>query len=214
MRTLIAVPCMDMMHTQFVHSLLGLRLNDDYEVRFVASSLIYVTRNLLVDFAIEKGFDRILWFDSDMVFTPDVVRYLNEDLDNGCDIVCGLAFMRKPPYQPVIFDSCNLSELDDGTLQTSATIYKDYPKDKLFEVAACGFGCVMMNVPAVKRIAEKFGNKLFTPLAGFGEDLTFCMYARSAEVKVWCDSRAKVGHVGEMVFNEDFYLKDLNNGTS
>ena len=184
MKTLIAVPCMDMMHTQFVHSLLTLRMTEEYEVRFGASSLIYDTRNSLIAYALDNGFDRVLWFDSDMTFGPDALVYLNEDMDNGFDVVSGLYFKRKPPYTPVLFKSCDLVKLDDGLLNPVNEIYLDYPEQSIFEIAACGFGCVMMNMAAVRKIVDQFGKMLFMPVTGFGEDLSFCIRARNAGVRI------------------------------
>lgn len=212
MRTLIAVPCMDMMHTQFVHSLLTLKITDEYEVRFGASSLIYDTRNQLLCYAIDNGFDRVLWLDSDMVFGPELLEYLEEDLDNGYGIVSGLYFKRKPPHSPVLFKKCELARLDGGLMDPVHEFYDDYPDDSLFEIAACGFGCVMMDMTVAREIVDKYGRYLFMPVAGFGEDLSFCLRARNAGKHVWCDSRIKCGHVGEMVFNED-YWKGFRNGT-
>ena len=213
MRILVAVPCMDMMHTQFVHSLLTLHMTDEYEVRFGASSLIYDTRNQLLVYALENGFDRVLWFDSDMKFGPETLTYLNEDMEKGFGIVSGLYFKRKPPHSPVIFKQCEIVKLEDGMLDPTSEPYDDYPDDCLFEIAACGFGCVMMDMTVAKDIVDQYGRMLFMPVAGFGEDLSFCMRARMAGHKIWCDSRVKLGHVGEMVFDESYY-KGLSNGNS
>lgn len=213
MRTLVAVPCMDMMHTRFVSSLLSLKMSGGDEVRFGASSLVYDTRNQLTTYAIENGFDRILWVDSDMTFGPEILAYLNEDLDKGCGIVSGLCFKRKPPCTPVIYDKCGFDQLENGKLDMVYRVYTEYPQDCLFEVAACGFGCVMVDVAVAKDMVSKAGSMLFTPMAGFGEDLSFCLRARMAEHKIWCDSRVKLGHIGEMVFDENYY-KGLRNGNS
>ena len=207
MRTLVAVPCMDMMHTQFVSSLVGLKLADDYEVRFGASSLIYDTRNQLLVYALENGFDRVLWLDSDMVFTPDVLACLEQDAEKGFDVVSGLYFKRKPPHSPVVFRRCEVVKTEDGKVNPVDEVFSDYPDECLFEIAACGFGCVLMNMESVRRVAETYGRWLFMPLGGFGEDLSFCLRARAAGLRIWCDSRAKCGHVGEMIFDEDYYKR-------
>lgn len=212
MKTLIAVPCMDMMHTQFVHSLLSLRMTDEYEVRFGASSLIYDTRNSLIKYAVNGDFDRVLWFDSDMTFGPEALEYLNEDISKGFEIVSGLYFRRKPPYTPVLFSKCEIVHLGNGLIDPVYEPYNEYPEQSIFEIAACGFGCVMMDMKAVKQLIKKYGMMLFMPVAGFGEDLSFCIRARSAGLRIWCDSRVKLGHVGEMVFNEEYY-RGLNNGS-
>ena len=212
MRILIAVPCMDQVHANFTSCLVNLALqkyDDELCVEFGVSSLIYDTRNQLIAKAINEQFDRILWLDSDMVFEPEILRILNEDLDNGFDIVSGLYFKRVRPTKPVVFKVCDIEKLEGNKLKPVSEPYLDYPQDSIFEIAACGFGCVMMNVSALKTIVDQYGKLLFSPVGGFGEDMSFCMRARSANVRVWCDSRIKCGHIGYHVFNEETYLKEI-----
>ena len=75
MKLIIAVPCMDMVHTLFFRSFAGLRLPHGSEVVISTSSLIYDARNQLARKAVEGGYDRVLWLDSDMVFNPDMVDW-------------------------------------------------------------------------------------------------------------------------------------------
>lgn len=211
MKTLIAVPCMDMMHTKFVHSLFSLAMGGDHEVRFVESSLIYDSRNQIVAKAVDGDYDRLLWLDSDMTFDQTMIAYLHQDLDAGYDIVSGLCFGRKPPIRPVIFKECYLDKLDNGMLNPVSERYEDYPRDMLFEVAAFGGACVMMKVDALRRITEKFGRMLYMPIPGFGEDLSFCLRAREAGERLWCDSRAAIGHIGLKIYDEQEWLRSKNN---
>ena len=207
MKLLIAVPCMDMVHAQFANSLGNLllgKLDEEIHIEFGVASLIYDTRNQLLEKAISGGFDRILWLDSDMVFEPEILSVLNEDLDNGFDIVSGLYFKRVPPFKPVVFRKCDVERLGDK-LNPVSEIYEDYPQNSIFEIAACGFGCVMMKVSALAPIMEAYGKWLFAPVAGFGEDMSFCLRARSAGARLWCDSRVKLGHVGYRVSDEQTY---------
>ena len=67
MRTLIAVPCMDMVHTVFMASLLQLNKPEGTEIAVSSSSLVYDARHSLAKKALNEGFDRILWIDSDMM---------------------------------------------------------------------------------------------------------------------------------------------------
>lgn len=205
MKTLIAVPCMDMMHTRFVNSLLRLKLSGEYEIRFGASSLIYDTRNSLLQQALDEGFDRMLWFDSDMVFDPEIADVLHADLDKGFGVVSGLYFKRKPPFTPTIFKVCDIKNRDDGKIEPIHEFYEDYPEDTIFDIAACGFGCVMMDMEVIKEAVKKFGRYPFMPIGGFGEDLSFCLRLRMAGIHVYCDSRIKLGHVGDSVFTESTY---------
>lgn len=41
MRTLVAIPCLDMMHTSFVISLTGMRMKGETKLVYSVSSLVY-----------------------------------------------------------------------------------------------------------------------------------------------------------------------------
>ena len=205
MRTMIAIPCMDMMHSNFVMSLTGLRLEGDIKFAYSVSSLVYDSRNSLARKAIVEGFDQILWLDSDMEFQPDLYKRLKADLDEGRDMVSGLYMTRKIQIKPCIFDKCGYEHLTGNEVKPFAHSYYDYPKDSIFEIDACGFGGVLMKVPMIKAIEEKFGLP-FSPILGFGEDISFCLRAKELGYKVWCDSRIKMGHVGYHTFEEKDYV--------
>ena len=195
MRNLICVPAMDTMHTLFVVSLLGLA-KGGAEVAMSSSSLVYDARNQLAEKAVNNGYDRVLWLDSDMQFQPDLLARLSAHLDNGLEMVCGLYFTRKAPIIPVIYKTCDRTE--DG--KSRVVPYEDYP-DGIFPVEACGFGAVMMTTDLILRIGQKFGPP-FSPEPGFGEDFSFCRRARAVGARIYCDSRIKVDHIGLSIINE------------
>lgn len=199
MKILIAIPCMDMVHTAFCRSLVGLRpVGDAVEFRFSQNSLVYDSRNQIALYAIRKKFDRVLWLDSDMTFQPDLLIRLNDDLDSGLGMVSGLYTTRKPKIHPCIFKSIRPS----GRLGLpEAPAYEDYPKDDIFEVAGCGFGAVMMDTEVLNEVMKQYGY-MFSPIVGMGEDLSFCFRVSSLGRKMYCDSRVKLGHIGQMEFTE------------
>lgn len=195
MKTLIAVPCMDMVHTPFVCALLSQPpLEGETEIRFGANSLIYDTRNQLADYAVRRGFDRILWLDSDVTFAPDFSHRLAAHLDAGLEFVTGLYMTRKTPVKPTIFDVLTADP-------PAVHCYEDYPADALFEIAACGFGGVIMTTDLVRRVIEAYGMP-FSPVLGVGEDLSFCLRAKAVGAKLYCDSSIKMGHVGFREYTE------------
>lgn len=207
MRTMIAIPCMDMMHTQTVISLTGLRIRGEAKFAYSVSSLVYDSRNTLARKAITEGFDRVLWLDSDMEFEPDLLERLTQDLEEiGADMVSAFYVTRKGKIKPVVYDKCGYNHVE-GTLEVIpfARTYYDYPRDTLFECEAVGFGGVLMNVSLLKEIDEKFGLP-FAPILGFGEDLSFCLRVRDLGKKIFCDSRVKMGHVGNHTFTEGDYV--------
>lgn len=203
MRTLIAVPAMDMLSTDFCRSCVGLQLSGEVQWTFSQGSLVYDGRNILADTAVREGFDRVLWLDSDMVFDPYLFLRLSEHLDLGREMISGLYVSRKAPIHPVIYKSIRRDPLDNGFLPV-AEAYSDYPRDSLFPVAGCGFGAVMMTTELLRRLQAAYGLP-FTPLPGFGEDLSFCLRVQELGAEMWCDSSIKVGHAGMAIYTEAEY---------
>lgn len=210
MKTLIALPCMDMVNTEFMRSLLAMDKVGQIQYSIVQSSLIYDSRNTLAKYAIQNNCDRILWIDSDMVFDSDLMKRLSADMDEGRDFVAALFFKRKAPIHPVIYKDVGYYKNDDGTITPAAKPYDDYPEDDIFKVQASGFGAVMVSVDLIKKVVEKYGLP-FSPAMGFGEDLSFCNRVAELGVDMWCDSRIKVGHIGSGVITETIY-KASNGG--
>ena len=206
MKTLIAVPSHDYVHAEFTKSLMNLEMPQDTGFTMITNTLIYTARTLIMDNAVEMDFDNVLWIDSDMTFKPDALMKLAGDMEQGLDMVCGIYFTRKFPMFPGIQSELHWRIKEDGWVDTGAKCYMDYPKDSLFEVQGCGFGFVMTSVDLLKRMKEKYGSP-FYPLMGMGEDTAFCWRVREAGGKIWCDSRVKCGHIGQMEFDEDLYLK-------
>lgn len=203
MKTMIALPAMPVMMTACVRSLLAMRKHGEIEYAFTDSSLVFDARNKLAEKAINDGFDRILWLDTDMVFQPDLFERLSADLDEGREYVCGLCTTRRDPIIPVIYDYIKFTEKDGP--QSHCIL--DYPKDKVFEIAASGFGCVMMTVQLAKDIGEVFGHP-FAPIPGFGEDLSFCMRASQMGRRMFCDPSVRLGHIGY----KTYAIEDVEKG--
>ena len=192
MKTLIAVPCLDTVHTAFMVSLLKLNKPAGTEIAVSSSSLVYDARHSLAHRAIQLGAGRILWLDSDMMFAPDLLERLSADLDQGLEFVSGLYFTRKAPVTPCVYETCH----DVGGVPTAAP-FTSIP-DGLFEAEGVGFGAVLMDTRLVCRV----GQLPFFPMEGYGEDLSFCRRARAAGAKIFCDSRVRVDHIGLSLFNE------------
>lgn len=202
MKTMIGIPTMGTVPVRFMASLLAMKRAGDVEFEMTDHSLIYDARNRIAKTAIDEGFDRVLWLDSDMVFSPDLMERLSERLDQGREFVSALYFKRKQPPEPVIYRDCCLREDENGKPVPSAVAYRDFPENALFEIAGSGFGAVMTTVQLLKDVYEAYGLP-FSPAAGLGEDLSFC--ARVAELgrKMWCDSSILLGHVGQKIYTRE-----------
>ena len=208
-KILIAVPCMDQVSARFAQSLATLKKVGQCTVSFLMGSLIYDSRNRLAGMAVEMEADYILWLDSDMVFLPDTLERMMKVLDEHpeIDILSGLYFRRGTPFTPVLFSKLEVNE--EGTLEWADV---DPLPDELFEIAGCGFGCVLMRTECLLDLAAKEGGGMwFSPIANAGEDCAFCIRARNGGYKIYCDPTIECGHMGYAPITKSFYLATKEN---
>ena len=200
MKTLIAIPSMDQVPSQFAQSLAMLNKVGECALTFQIGSLIYMSRNELAKKAIQMEADYVLWLDSDMVFDPNTLTDMLHTMEDnkGIDFLTGLYFRRVAPFSPVLFDRL---DIDNTGCHWSA--FKKIPK-KLFKVGACGFGCVLIRTEVLMSVMSKFGN-MFAPIGNVGEDVSFCWRARECGYDIYCDPRVSLGHVGHTVITREFF---------
>ena len=213
MKTLIAIPCMSDTPYQFSQSMLYLNKGENVSVLYKPNSLVYDSRNLISLTAIDNKFDRVMWFDSDMVFNSDTLEDLHKDMDDlNCEMVTGLYFKRYFPTSPVIYK--NIKEparTPDGHLAKQIESYDDYPLHDIFPVSGCGFGCVLTSVKLLKEVWDHFG-PAFNPYPWAGEDISFCHRVNQLGHVIYCDSSITCGHIGTYVFTEKDYLAQKRRG--
>ena len=200
MKTMIAIPCMDTVQTEFAQSLVNMRPVGEIRHAFESCSLIYKSRTDLGLLAIKEGAEFVLWLDSDVIFPPDLMIDLMEDM-TGRDMVTGVYHMRRAPFKPVIWKTLRQGLTPD---ENESVDYNDYPKDQIFEVEGCGFGAVMMRTSVLEAVRDRY-HELFAPVPGYGEDLSFCVRARGCGFKIHCDPRIQIGHkAATIVTGESF----------
>ena len=213
MKTLIAIPCMDTIESEFVDCLVNMRKVGDVEIRFLRGSLVYDARNQITKYALSQDFDYVLWLDSDMTFEPDLMEKLMADIEGRDDIdaVTGLCFGRRPPFKPCIFSHLAIKQ-EGNMVMPIAENWFEYPRDQLFEVEGCGFACLLMKIGTLQATGI-YGQVPFFPIGGMGEDLTYCKRAKDLGLRFWCDSRLKIGHIMRLSVDEGFVdnvVKGLN----
>lgn len=206
MKLLIAIPTTDYMHFEFVKSLIGLieKLKEDgvdYEVKLKGLSLVYAARDYLACYAINNGFTDVLWLDSDMVFTPDILDDLRFC---GKKFVTGVAHSRRPPYGACTFSDISLNNV---------THVGEYPNEP-FRVAGCGFACVLIKTEILKDVMTTY-KSCFLPLQQYGEDIAFCKRAGELGHEIWCDPAVRLGHIGHITVYPEMreqYQEELTKG--
>lgn len=201
MKLLIGVPTTDFVHVEFLISLTALiqRLKDeeiDFELLIESGTLVYLARERIAQKAINEHFTHVLWLDSDMVFNKDL---LDDLMFSGKPFISGVYQARRKGYSSVIFTKLDLGEIDGVPMCERC---ETYPTET-FEIAACGFGCVLIETSILEDVISTKGT-CFSPTPNFGEDLAFCKRATDLGHKIYCDPLVVCGHIAHIpVYPED-----------
>jgi hypothetical protein len=183
--------------------------NPRYEFyRFTTGRLLTpMAREKLINVAMEGEMDYIVMMDNDMLYPIDFLERMLEDVEKHpeIDILAPLAFMRSPPHCAVMYT------LLDGYDSTTHSEYyinqfvKNYPKDKLVECDAVGFGAVLIKMDIFKKMNAPY---CFST-TGSGEDIYLCYKAKKeAKARIFMDTRIKLGHMGQnIIIDEDYREK-------
>jgi GT2 family glycosyltransferase len=193
MRILLGMPCMRTIPHRTVISLLATAERGKVEPMLVEGSLVYDARDAIVNAAIERGYDYILFADSDMVFSAEDLKKL---LAHDVGIVSGLYISRDGRNQNVIYKEI-ITRRRFPYRQPKLIV--DDTSTGFAPVSACGFGFALVKVEVVKCMLKKF-KSLFEPFKGVGEDIAFCIRAKQCGYTIYCDRDVKLGHVGEAVY--------------
>lgn len=187
-------------HNKFVASLMTLLKPGVGQFIDSVGSVIHESRNLLVEKALELECTHVLFIDDDMIFPPEALVKL---LEHDVDIVCGLAFRRLPPYDPVIFKQ-----------HVNDILATEKIKQGLVEIDACGSAFILIK----RRVFDKMPNPwykwgdtslgIYVESGGLGEDLSFSLRAKRMGFKVYCDTDLIITHLGqEKEVTDETYLK-------
>lgn len=160
-------------------------------------------RNEAVVQAVQAKATHLMFIDSDMYFPPDGIERL---LKHEKEIVGGLYFGRLHP-KPMAF-----------RIKDNQSVSVDPRKEHgLVEVDFIGTGFMLINMSVFQKLDPPFFSFSYHPeeiglpatgdkFAPKGEDVFFCMYAKSKGVQVWCDADLKLGHIGSRVYGERDFL--------
>lgn len=187
---LIAIPTAKYIEPETFKSIYDLNVPGNVEVdfRYYTGYQIDHIRNNIANFA--KSYDYLFAVDSDISFPSDTLTRL---LAHNVDLVSGI-YMKKR-LEPVEYEIYQKDK--QGKLCTTV------PKSqKLFEIDACGFGCVLIKTSVFSRLeVPYFYNVGYdTSTLPMSEDLYFCKKLRYAGIKMWADPAVVCGHIGSYLF--------------
>ena len=195
----------------FMDDFVNLKAMGGYAFNFlrVIRVPIQMARNQVFDYALDQGYDYLVQLDDDARFPADTIRRL---LAHGKDVVCALAYQRKPPHLACVFEVG-----EDGMLGTAL---EGIERTGLRRVDVSGFHVSCVSTSVVKRMRDgvKEGEKIVVPgtrhyHGGFdnkvGEDFAGCLNMKKVGVQVWVDTDLIAGHIGDAIVVDEGYKQEF-----
>lgn len=186
---------------EFMKNLMGLRRSDGvgFEYLQICRAPIHMARQLAADWALERGFDWIVQIDDDATFPPDVLRRL---LSHQKDVVCALAYQRKPPHL-----TCAFEVGPDGLLGAPL---EGIEHTGLRRVDVSGFHCSIMRTSVIKRLKDAGINQFY---GGFdnkvGEDFAISLNLKKIGIQMHVDTDLISGHIGSAIVVDEVYKREF-----
>lgn len=209
---MIGIPAQDTVPTLFLLNLIQVisytRKNVKCELSVSAKSGVRTdrNRNVILKQAIERGFDYVLWFDTDMIYPVDIIKqYLRV---KKFDVIGCLYFKRPPPHDPVVFIKNKTSK----TKPYNAIDPSSLEPENVYPVDALGYGGMMVKMEVYKKLGQKrwthYGYNYHLPYEAedrLTHDLVFCQDCKEAGYNILVHGSVRPGHIATKVITEDDY---------
>ena len=197
----ICVPARETVNTGFSYDLAMLTARfygaaaegTTFNLNFINGTLIADQRTKLIEMSLKQGATHILFLDSDMRFSSNLVEKLaRHDKDI---IACNYA-TRRLPVRTVAFK-------DFSTLSYIYSI----DKTGLEECDAVGMGAMLIKADVFRKLAYPWFQIHYLPTSRMwaGEDMFFCHLAKTGGYQIWIDHDASkdVRHIGSFEFGHE-----------
>jgi len=191
MKILIAIPTSREIDIQCAASLIGMKRKGRIGVFAPQSYAIDASRNLIVEHALEIGYDYILWVDSDMILPKNTLLRL---LSHDKDIVSGVYSYKVINGENAVVK--RYSKTEEDTYE-DVSLKEIRETKELMLVDGIGFGCVLTKVDIFNKIEQPW----FKYEKDLGEDIFFCRKAQETGIEIFVDPTVKAGHVGQVNYN-------------
>ena len=159
----------------------------------ITGNFVPAQRELIVRRAMERGADRLLMIDDDMVLPPAAVTQLSSVLD--ADPACGLAgalYYSRDGFRPMAVDRWDAND----TTTANVPAFDREP----VAVGGVGFGCVLLRLDALRSMqppyfaAQVYVEPNASRVRVCNEDYLFCVRLRSLSLRVILHAGVRCGH--------------------
>lgn len=183
----IGIPCLSStIHMQTAMSLMQTisTFKHPISIFFVNNTYLHIARKKLAFEAHERKMTHLLFVDSDMSFKGDTL---------------GKLMARKKDIIGVNYNHRSLPLMSTVRVRTKDGKHMQVAEipDKLFECDAVATGCMLIDMKVFEKIEKPWFFYKDDDVLPIGEDIWFCIQAKKAGFKIWCDPTIPVTHVGE-----------------
>jgi len=187
-------------------------MNITHILRVAGNQLPRQRQELFNVWADEAKTDWLLWVDSDIILTLDLLTKLLIAVDeNSRPVVSGIYFIDrsgtfKTPTPAIFYDN---SEYDIESVHP-------LPHDKVIKVDICGMGLMLMHRSVIEKMRTAINGQSFFNEVGksdgsfIGEDVTFCRNLKKANIEIFANTSAIATHIKKINIDQEFYLRQYN----
>ena len=193
-KTLLAIPSARSVETECFESIFNMKKRGKVDLFVPHNYSIDASRNMVAEYAMNHGYDYILWIDSDTIIPKDTLTRL---MDADKDIVSGVYAYKILAGKNVVAKRYSDKEADIYEDVTVKEIKERHRTKERILVDAVGFGCVLTKTDVFRKIE----NPWFIYTQHMGEDIYFCRKAQDAGFEVWLDTGVLCGHIGTVNYN-------------
>lgn len=199
-RIFIAIPLYQFPTPECMEAVINLvgvfRNKYDITVRLISGYSADVARTTATEMFLATQCDDLLFVDSDVIVTDSVIDKL---VEADKDVVTGIYHKK----------SLTIRHSEVYRI-TGDKKFEAYPTDEvpagLFEITACGFGCVLLKREVVRKVMEATKGVPFKFVQGdnksvyISEDIYFCNELSKLGIRIYADGTAVCGHVGKYMY--------------
>lgn len=191
-KILIAIPTAKYIEPETFKSIYDQEVPEGYETifQYFFGYRIDQIRNLIADWMVNGEFDYLWAIDSDISFPPDTLKKL---LSQNVDMISAVYRQRIPDQQIIELYKPN------GHGGVTNLSWEEIRDRGVIEVAATGFGCVLIKSAVFKKI--KYPHFEYHVALNHNntvsEDTDFCSKVRAAGFQIYADTSILCGHHGQ-----------------
>jgi GT2 family glycosyltransferase len=152
----------------------------------------------------------LLWVDSDIILTSQVLKMLWDEADKKKrPVITGLYFVSGENEQSLMEPVPAIYE-ETGDIYRTRVI-QPFPPNKVIPVDVAGFGLMLMHrsiIEPVKKVSGEFsvfGENHQASDKFISEDVSFCRKLKAAGIQLYAHTGATVQHLKTFSFDQNYY---------